>query len=250
VYTKTDKVDAQCLGKMGLERDLKKWAPASDNLRTIKQLTRERVALLDEKVALMNKLHALKWAYQPSKQVVSRLNKRLQLAERQVKQVEAQIKQQVQHDPALKERMDKVCQVKGLGIVTVATLVAETGAFELFTSRSQLTSYAGYDIVEHQSGSSIRGKTRISKKGNRFIRRALHCPALTAARYEPQFQQLYERLRDRTAIKMKGLVAVQRKLLLLAYTLFKNNVNYDPNFAQKKPHQRSRQDTAVPAYTG
>lgn len=251
VYTKTDKVDAQCLGKMGLERDLKEWMPMSDSLRTIKQLTRERVALLDEKVALMNKLHALKSAYQPSKEVIKRLNKRLQLIQRQLKQVEAEIKQQVQQDPDLKERIDKVCQVKGLGLVTVASVVAETGAFELFTSRSQLTSYAGYDIVERQSGSTINGKTRISKKGNRFIRRALHCPALTAVKYEPQFQQLYERVYDRTAIKMKGLVAVQRKLLLLIYTLFKNNVNYDPNFAQKKADElRSRQDTNVPAYTG
>ena len=250
IKTKTDKVNANALGQMGLERDLKKWEPLSDNIRLIKQLTRERVALLDEKVALMNKLHALRHSHSPAKEVIERLEQRLQLTKDQLKQVEKQVEQQVKQDAPLKERIDKVCQVKGLGLVTVVTIVAETGGFELFTSRSQVTSYAGYDIVERQSGSSINGKTRISKKGNRFIRRALHCPAMTVVKYEPQIKQLYERVTDRTAIKMKGLVAVQRKLLLLIYTLFKNNVDYDPNFAQKKAEElRSRQDT-IPAYPG
>lgn len=251
IITKTDEIDARILAQMGLERDLKKWAPMSNNLRTLKQLTRERVTLLEEKVALMNRSHALNHAYRPSSEVVKRLKKRLNWTMRQVKQVEKNIAQQVEQDPMLKERIEKACQVKGLGLITVATVVAETGGFELFTSRGQLTSFAGYDIVERQSGSSIKGKTRISKKGNRFIRRALYCPSMAVARYETQFKQLYERVSDRTAIKMKGLVAVQRKLLLLIYTLFKNNVNYDPNFAQKKTdEQRSRQDTTVPAYTG
>lgn len=250
IKTKTDKVDARLLGQMGLERNLKQWAPLSNNLRLIKQLTRERVSLLDERVALMNKLHARHHAYAPAKEVIKRLNKRLKLANQQIEQVEQQIKQAVEQDPKLKKLIDKICQVKGLGLVTVATVIAETGGFELFTSRKQLASFAGYDVVERESGSSIKGKTRISKKGNRYIRRALHCPALTVVKYEPHFQQLYQRVYDRTAIKMKGYVAVQRKLLLLIYTLFKNNVDYDPKHAQNLEEKlRSRQETS-PAYTG
>lgn len=248
IKTKTDKVDAQALGQMGLERELDKWQPLSDNFRTIKHLSRERVSLLEEKVALINKLHALNHSYAPQRQVITRLQKRLQLIARQIKVVEKEIKQQIKQEPQLEQRLSKACQVKGLGLITVATIVAETGGFELFSSRKQLTSYAGYDVVERQSGSSVNGKTRISKKGNRFIRRALHCPALTAVRYEPQFKQLYERVYARSAVKMKGLVAVQRKLLLLIYTLFKNNVDYDPNFAQKQQN-KCRQDK-MPAYAG
>lgn len=250
VKTKTDKVDAQILGQMGLERNLESWAPMSANLFTIKQLTRERVSLLDEKVALMNKLHARHHAYAPSKEVIKRLEQRLKLLKKQLQEVEQHIEQAIKEDTALKERIDKVCQVKGLGLITVATIVAETNGFDLFTSQSQLTSFAGYDIVERQSGSSIKGKTRISKKGNRFIRRALYCPALTVVRYETRFKQLYERVTLRTAIKMKGLVAVQRKLLLLIYTLFKKNENYNPQFELK--HElciEGRQENS-PAYAG
>ena len=248
--TKTDKVDAQMLGQMGLERDLKAWKPISSNLRTIKQLTRERVSLIEEKTSLSNKLHALRHSHDPSQNGMLRLKQRLDLIKEQIKQVEKQVKQQIALDESLKERIDKVCQVKGLGLVTVATIVAETGGFVLFTNRSQLTSYAGYDVVHKQSGSSINGKTRISKKGNRFIRRALFWPSFVCIKYEPHFKKLYDRVYERSAMSMKASVAVQRKLLLLIYTLFKNDVDYQPDHAQKNGLIKSgRQDTS-PAYTG
>lgn len=253
--TKTDQVDAQMLGQMGIERDLSQWQRISGNLRILKQLTRDRVNLVQEKVALSNKLHALDHSFEPNKGVIKRMKQRLKLIKKQIKLVEKEIEQTIEQDEVLKTRIGKVCQVKGLGLLTVATVVAETNGFALFNSRGQLVSYAGYDIVERQSGSSIRGKTRISKKGNSFIRRALHFPAIKMVKHEPQFQQLFDRVVDRTGIKMKGYVAVQRKALILIYTLFKNDLEYDPNF-QNQPNetektvvQSSRQDT-MPACAG
>ncbi|MBK6931929.1 MAG: IS110 family transposase [Saprospirales bacterium] len=115
------------------------------------------------------------------------------------------------------------------------TIISETNGFELIENKAQLVSYAGYDVVERQSGSSIKGKTRISKKGNAHIRRALHYPALSAARYDPNLHALYQRVVERNPkAKMVALVAVQRKLLVLIYTLFKNNMEYDPNYAKNK----------------
>jgi len=146
--SKTDQEDARMLGQMGIERDLPKWHRASANLRILKQLTRDRVNLLNEKVALKNKIHALDHSFEPHKKVLKRMNQRLKLIEKQIKQVEKEIKQTVQEDPVLKVRIGKVCKVKGLALATVATVVAETDGFALFNSRGQLVSYAGYDIVE------------------------------------------------------------------------------------------------------
>ena len=98
----------------------------------------------------------------------------------------------------------------------------------------------------------IRDRTRISKKGNSHIRRALHLPAFALVKHEPQFQQLFDRVLERTGIKMKAYVAVQRKALILIYTLFKNDLEFDPNFqnqpkeTEKTVVQSSRQD-AMPA---
>jgi transposase len=95
---------------------------------------------------------------------------------------------------------------------------------------ASLVSYAGYDVVENQSGRHT-GRTKISKKGNSRIRRILHMPALCAVRDDqPQFKKLFERVYDRTKIKMKGYVAVQRKLLEMIYYLWKKNERYDPSF--------------------
>jgi len=253
--TKTDKVDARMLGQMGIERDLPKWLPLSDNMRILKQLTRDRVSLLDEKTALSNKLHALNHSYKPENSVIKRLKQHQKLIIKQLSQVEKEIRQNVEKDEVLNQKIANICMVKGLGIITVATIVAETNGFVLFTSRSQLISYAGYDVVQRESGSSIKGKTRISKKGNRFIRRALHFPAITMVKHEQQYKQLFERILDRTSIKMKGYVAVQRKALILIYTLFKNNEPYNPNYENKiegnieQVTEKCRQDIN-PAYSG
>ena len=254
IKSKTDRIDAKILGQMGLERDLKQWKPLSKQMRSLRQLTRNRVNLIEMKTAIANKLHAHKHSYRPSKKVVKQLNKQIILLEKQIKEMELCIEELVEFDDVLKERIDNICKIKGLRLVTVATIIAETNGFVLFTSRSQLVSFAGYDIVQNQSGTSIKGKTRISKKGNRYIRRALFLPALSMSKHEAEFCLLYNRVFERTKIKMKANVAVQRKALVMIYTLFKKNEAYDPDFRNKEQKknerlQRSRQDSH-PAYSG
>ena len=254
IKSKTDKIDAKILGQMGLERDLKAWKPTSKQMRRLRQLTRFRVGLIESKTRVANRLHALKHSYQPLKEVVKQLKQQIRLLERQIKTTESQIEQLVQADTVLNERISNICQAKGLRLISVAAIVAETDGFVLFTNRAQVVSFAGYDVVQNQSGSSIRGKTRISKKGNRYIRRALFFPAMALARFEPQFMQLYDRVFDRTKIKMKAQVAVQRKALVMIYTLFKKNEPYVSNYEKLKAKQEplikmGRQDTD-PVYAG
>lgn len=254
IKTKTDKVDAKMLGQMGLERDLEKWQPISDQLRPLKQLTRNRVNLIEMKTQISNKIHAHDHSYKPHKDVVGQLKVQLNLLERQIKKMDLEIEKLVRKDKVLEEKVENICKIKGLGINTVATIIAETNGFLLFTSRSQLVSYAGYDVVKNESGSSISGKSRISKKGNRFIRRALFFPAITMSKREPDFIRLNARIFERTKLKMKGNVAVQRKALVLIYTLFKKNEAYDPNYQQNrnltKEEKKSCRQETNPAYAG
>src|SRR5205823_12403849 len=99
----------------------------------------------------------------------------------------------------------------------------------LFKNTSQLVSFSGYDVVENQSGNH-KGKTRISKKGNRHIRRILHMPAFNVIRYQVSpFMQLFHRTIQKHNIKMKSYVAVQKKLLTIIYSLWKNNKVFDEN---------------------
>ena len=105
-------------------------------------------------------------------------------------------------DLVLKNKIDQLCQIKGLGLLSVATLVAETNGFEGFENLRQFVSFSGYDVIENQSGLRS-GKTRIAKKGNRRIRRILFLPAFNEVRFgEPACQSLFEKVFIKTRIKM------------------------------------------------
>jgi transposase len=247
--SKTDKIDATLLAKLGLERKLRAWKPMSSQMLRLKRLSRERVTLLEEKTRLSNRLHAHEHAYKSEKSTISRLKQQFKLVEKQLKAVEENLQTIAKKDVELYKKIEQICTIKGVSFLTVVTILAETNGFELITSRAQLISYCGYDVVHNESGSSVRGKTRISKKGNRFVRRALYFPAISAVKYEPIFKNLYERVFERTRIKMKAYVAVQRKLLTIIFALFKNDVSFDPNYCNDNIVQKSRQEN-TPAYAG
>jgi transposase len=251
VKTKTDAVEARALAQLGLERRLKAWHGFSPNLLQIKRLCREREALQEHVTAAANQLHAHKHEHQPSRETLQRAKQHIEFLKKQIAAIDAQIEQTMNQDQDLKAKVDNVCTIKGVGLITALTVIAETNGFDLIENKAQLVSYAGYDVVEQQSGSSIKGKTRISKKGNAHIRRALHYPALSAAMHEPRFKELYERVKERNPkIKMIGMVAVQRKLLVMIYTLFKNNVPYDPKYEIKKQEEQAKiGGSNAPAYT-
>lgn len=234
ISSKTDGIDARVLAQMGVERKLSSWSAVGKQMRTLKQLSRERSSLKDEQTEIKNQLHALLHSYDPEPRSVRRIESRLELIAAQIKEIQEEINEILTKDAGLKERIDNVCTIKGVSLVTAVAIIAETNGFALFKSRSQLVAYAGYDVVQKQSGSSVNGQTKISKKGNKHIRKALYFPALSAAMHEPEMKRTYQRISQKTNIKMKGAVAIQRKLLALIYTLFKNNQPYDPNYQAKQ----------------
>lgn len=230
IKTKNDPVDAKGLSQMGAEQCLKKWEPFSEQIYQLRLLTRHCEQLTTQRTQLMNQLKSLKFGMYHSRQVEEHIQSIIELIENQIKEAKVQIETIIKADLNMQERFDKILVIKGLGCLTLATVIAETNGFELFENQSQLTSYAGYDVIENQSGKRI-GRTRISKKGNSHLRRIMHMPALNVVRYgEPKFVNMYERIMARTNIKMKAYVAIQRKLLILIYNLWKRNEMYDKDY--------------------
>ena len=119
---------------------------------------------------------------------------------------------------------------KGIGLITSATVLGETNGFKEIENKRQLTSYSGYDVIRKDSGTSVMSKPRISKRGNRHIRKAMYFPALTAIKHDSNQKDHYIRMVQKHGIKMKGAVAIQRKLLILMYTLWKKKEFYDPDY--------------------
>ena len=150
-----------------------------------------------------------------------------------IKEIEKEINVIVKQDKELNDRLGKIQSIPGVGLITAVTIVAETNGFSTINSIKQLTSFAGMDILILESG-LWKGKSRISKKGNSHIRKALYFPSFTKIKYDSATQQYYERLKIKKAKPMIAAVAVQRKLLCLIYTIWKKNEMFCPNYEQQK----------------
>jgi transposase len=228
--SKNDKIDAKGLARMGAEQSLKAWEPMTEFFYQLRELTRQQQSLQEHKTILTNQVHANENGMFHNKMVMKQLNQLIATIEGQLEIIEDAIEKHVASDTQVAEKVKKITKIKGVGVLTVATLIAETNGFALFSSGSQLVSYAGYDVVENQSGNH-NGKTRISKKGNSRIRRALHMPALGVVRWEQTpFLNLFKRTLEKHNIKMKSYVAVQKKLLVVTYALWKKNEEYANNY--------------------
>jgi len=232
IKTKNDPVDAKGLAQMGAEQNLRKWEPYTKDIYQLKLLTRQCERLAAYKTQVSNQLKSLEHGMFQNADIVKQLEDMLLLIKTQISESKKQIEIFIANDEEIKSKVEKILPTTGLGIQTIASVIAETNGFKLFRNQKQLTSYAGYDVVENQSGKRT-GKTRISKKGNSHIRRAMHFAALSAVRgKEKTFLDIYKRVYEKTKIKMKGYVAVQRKLLCLIYTLWKKDQVFNSDFAQ------------------
>jgi transposase len=225
IKTKTDKIDAKSLMQLGLERNLKKWTAPDNNFYQLRILTRERESLIKERTQLLNQRHALESRYDQNEKTSQRLKKRIELLNVYVAEVELDIKNVISQNKELNKKTNQLLTIPGVGIITVATVLAETYGFNLIQNVRQLTSYAGYDVVLNDSGQN-KSKGKISKKGNNRIRKAMHLPAISARRNNPNYQVFYDKIYNKRNIKMVGCVALQRKLLCLMYTLWKNNEEF------------------------
>jgi transposase len=234
--SKNDKIDAKGLARMAAEQSLSLWQPMGDFFYTLRTYTRQHQNLQEQKTVVGNQLHALERGMYRNKVVEKQLSKMIQLIEKQIEEVEQTILDHLESNEKVFETVQNICKIKGVGTTTIATLLAETNGFLLFENSKQLVSYAGYDVVENQSGSHI-GKTKISKKGNSRIRRALFMPAFLVVRHKQGvFENLYERTLKKHGIKMKSYVAVQKKLLTTVYALYKSNKPFDNDFHKKNSH--------------
>lgn len=225
--TVTDKEASKGLTVMGLEKKLDCWQKPDPVLNVLKQLTREREQVQKSSSQIKNQLHAEQAGAWPNTKSIKRMNQLLKMYQKQIKEIENDIDDILKSTPELLKKINHITTIPGIGKLTVVTVIAEANGFNLIRNKKQIVSYAGYDVVEKTSGTSVRSKTHISHRGNRHIRRAMHMPALSAIRHTPQNKELFKRLVSKHGIKMKGVVAVQRKLLVLIYTLWKNEEDYD-----------------------
>jgi transposase len=235
IKTKTDAIDAKWLSQFGVERNHKMWIPPSPIIIELRNLTRYYVQLQEQRTALGNIKHSKECSHEVQRFILQSNKSLITQIDRQIAKCKLEIEQLISSDKHMNEKVQKLLTIKGVGLMTIATILAETLCFERFQNIKQLTSFAGYDVVQRESGTSIKGKTRISKKGNRYIRNALYFPAMVCCRYNPKMKETYTRINMKKSSKMIGQVAIQRKLLALIFTIWKNDTVFDPEYKKVVP---------------
>lgn len=230
VKTINDYTASEAIARFGLERKLDRWQKPDPVLKKLRQLCRERDQIIDTRTMTKNQLHAEKAEAEPNSGTLLRFKQHIALLNKQVMQIKDEIDVLIKSKRELTEAVKLITTIPGVGMLTAATVLAETNGFELVRNKKQLTSYAGLDVREKQSGTSIKGKPTISKRGNRYLRKAMHLPALAAIRCDSKFKSIFTRLVEKHGIKMKAAVAVQRKLLEMTYTIYKTKMPYQLNF--------------------
>ena len=232
--SKNDKADSRAIAMFGLERKLDSWHRPKKIFREMKQLTRERDQVIHERTIVKNQMHSEETEARPNKRSVKRLKERINLLNKQEKEIKTDLEKLVKANKELHEQMLLITTITGIAIITASVILGETNGFELIKNKKQLVSYAGLDVREKQSGTSINGKATISKRGNKYIRKAMYFPAWTAIRNDEHFKIIYSRHVAHHGIKMKAGVVIQRKLLEMIYTIHKTGKPYDKEYRKNQ----------------
>jgi len=208
--------------------------------KNLRQLTRERDQVVQMRTMAKNQLHAEQAEAEPHPGSVTRIKEQVVFLNKQEAEIKKELLALSRQDTQVQESIKLLCTITGVGSLTATTVLAETNGFELIRNKRQLTSYAGLDVKEKQSGTSVKGKAHISKRGNRYLRKAMHLPALTAIRHDDRFKAIFARLVSKHGIKMKAVVAVQRKLLEMMYIVYKTNTPYDKKYLQRNDENQQQ----------
>jgi len=226
-HNKTDKSDAHMIALYAENQPTKKWNPNPEYLEECKALNSAIVLYLKQRTALKNMLHSLKSKNQKGKIIMS-LKRQIKQIHKEITLLENRIENLVKDNES--ELLTNLTSISGIGKKTALLLISSTNAFKGFENYKQLSAYFGLAPAERTSGTSIKGRSRITKKGNPIVRNHLFLCSFTACEHNPQCKALYKRIVDKGKSKKLALIAVCNKLLKQAFAVAKSGIPYDPYY--------------------
>jgi transposase len=222
---KTDRVDAKVIARFCQAMAPEPWQPPPALISELQALVRRMQSVQEMLQQERNRLEA------PgiSGWVRASLERMVAVLEQELVRLREQIREHIDQHPSLKQRRDLLCSIPGIGETTAARLLSEMSSLGFARAR-QVAAYAGLVPAPRQSGTSVRGRGRLSKRGNVHLRRALYWPAIVAMRHNPLLRAFANRLLAAGKPKLVVIAAVMRKLLHLAFGVLKHGRPFDPNY--------------------
>ncbi|QED36813.1 IS110 family transposase [Antarcticibacterium arcticum] len=228
---KTDKSDAKAICEYATINEVPLYTAKDKNQAECLQLLRLIDIYLKQSTALKNKLHGEKTLGTPSKTVYHSLNRSLKAVQKEIKIMEDRLMEIVKEEQ--QKQLTLIKSIPGLGNKTAIMIIVLTDGFSNFENASQLCSYTGITPKLRQSGTSVRGRSRITKMGNAKLRNLLFMCSFSARKYNKACREIYERIIAKGKSKKLALIAVCNKLLKQAFAIAKSGLPYQENFVSK-----------------
>jgi len=226
--SKTDKLDAQMIRMYGESEQPRLWSPPSKLVIEATELHKLIELLVRQRAGLKNRLHALESKGITRSLVVTSVRRQIRNLSNEITDLELKLESVIkEYEPDL---LTRLCSIPGVGKRTAIYLIVLTQGFEKFESSRQLISYFGLNPIIRESGSSVRGKSRISKTGDNQVRKLLFMCAFTACEHNKACREIYQRLTAKGKSKKLALIAVANKLLKQSLAIAKSGLYYDENY--------------------
>ncbi len=231
ILNKTDKVDSEVLARFAALAEPEAWQPPSPKIRLIKALMARRESLVADLQRELNRQEKAISTLTPP-QVLASIESSIAFIEAEIAKLDQEIKNHVDHDPDLKTDMDLLTSIPAIGERTGLLMLGLLRSHE-FSQASQVAAYVGLVPVQRQSGSSVKGRSSISKAGSAKVRAGLYMAAVVAIRHNPHIKAMYERLLINGKSKMSAVCAAMRKLVHLCFGVLKHQMPYQANYQTK-----------------
>jgi len=225
---KNDTLDAKIIARFCEIKKPKAWKPTPAPIAELHALVQRVDALLHMQTQEKNRRDTTSAITQAS------LSASLKFLDSQIKTLRNDIDAHIKKYPDLARQSTLLQSINGIGKITAATILAMLPDINNFSHQNQVVAFVGLNPRQKQSGSSIHGRTTLSKTGHAALRKALFLPAMVALQHNSVFQLLKARLSLRLKSKMCIIGAAMRKLLVIIYGILKSNKPFEPGLAMPK----------------
>lgn len=228
IRNKNDEIDAGLIARYCLVMAPDPWTPPPIEQRQLRAWTLRVAALKDIRQQEANRLEA----HQVSdmKDVAKHVMEHIVWLDTEIKKLEHEIDDHIDRHPGLKQDAELIASIPGIGTTTVARVLGHLGDIRRFATAKAFAAFLGVTPKQRTSGSSVRGRTMVSKTGNSSLRAALFMPSMVARRHNPILRQFAERLLATGMAKRAVIGAVMHKLTHLIYGVIKTGKPFDANY--------------------
>ena len=224
---KTDRVDAALIADFCQTQQPAVWTPPAPELRELQEFLHQYDTLQVSLQQVKNRLGA---GFQ-AELVLKQLQAQREFLEKQIAELIQQIRHHIRQYPELRRQFELLDSIDGVGFITAVRLLG----LDLlrFASARAAAAFTGLTPRRHQSGTSVHGKSSITKMGAPQLRGGLYMPILSAQRYNPIIKVFCARLAAHQKNSLAIIVAAMHKLIVLAYGVLKSGRPFDPNYSAK-----------------